>query len=49
VYGGMPDAWISLPSHGRVVMIHVSARLFRCFNVACVRKTFAERLDGASC
>ena len=36
-----------LPSHGRVVMIHVSARRFRCLNAGCVRKTFAERLDDA--
>jgi len=36
-----------LPSHGRVVVIHVSARRFRCLNAACVRKTFAERLDDA--
>jgi transposase len=36
-----------LPSHGRVVMIHVFARRFRCLNAACVRKTFAERLDDA--
>ena len=36
-----------LPSHGRVVTIHVSARRFRCLNAACARKTFAERLDDA--
>jgi transposase len=36
-----------LPAHGRVVVIHVSARRFRCLNAACVRKTFAERLDDA--
>lgn len=36
-----------LPSHGRVVTIHVSARRFRCLNPCCVRKTFAERLDDA--
>jgi transposase len=36
-----------LPSHGRAVMIHVSARRFRCLNVACARKTFAERLEDA--
>ena len=36
-----------LPSHGRAVMIHVCARRFRCLNVDCVRKTFAERLDDA--
>ena len=36
-----------LPSHGRVVMILVSARRFRCLNVACARKTFAERLEDA--
>jgi transposase len=36
-----------LPSHGRVVVIHVSARRFRCLNFACSRKTFAERLDDA--
>ena len=36
-----------LPSHGRAVMILVSARRFRCLNVACVRKTFAERLEDA--
>jgi transposase len=36
-----------LPSHGRVVMIHVTARRFRCLNAACARKTFAERLDDA--
>ena len=28
-------------------MIHVFARRFRCLNAACVRKTFAERLDDA--
>jgi hypothetical protein len=28
-------------------MIHVSARRFRCLNAACIRKTFAERLDAA--
>jgi transposase len=37
-----------LPSHGRAVMILVSARRFRCLNVACARKTFAERLEDAS-
>ena len=36
-----------LPSHGRTVMIHVSARRFRCLNAACARKTFAERLEDA--
>src|SRR3569833_1878814 len=36
-----------LPSHGRSVIIHVAARRFRCLNAACVRKTFAERLDDA--
>src|ERR1700733_6730328 len=36
-----------LPSHGRAVMILVSARRFRCLNVACTRKTFAERLEDA--
>jgi transposase len=36
-----------LPSHGQAVMIQLSARRFRCLNVACVRKTFAERLDDA--
>jgi transposase len=36
-----------LPSHGRMVMIQVFARRFRCLNAACVRKTFAERLDDA--
>ena len=36
-----------LPSHGRVVVINVSARRFRCLNAACLRKTFAERLDDA--
>jgi transposase len=36
-----------LPSHGRTVTIHVAARRFRCLNAACVRKTFAERLDDA--
>jgi hypothetical protein len=36
-----------LPSHGRVVVIHLSARRFRCLNAACARKTFAERLDDA--
>lgn len=36
-----------LPSHGRTVIIHVAARRFRCLNAACVRKTFAERLDDA--
>jgi hypothetical protein len=36
-----------LPSHGRVVTIHVSARRFRCLNSTCARKTFAERLDDA--
>ena len=36
-----------LPSHGRGVMIHVSARRFRCLNEGCARKTFAERLDDA--
>jgi transposase len=36
-----------LPSHGRAVMILVSARRFRCLNVACARKTFAERLEDA--
>ena len=36
-----------LPSYGRTVMIHVAARRFRCLNAACVRKTFAERLDDA--
>ena len=36
-----------LPSHGRTVMILVSARRFRCLNVACARKTFAERLEDA--
>jgi transposase len=36
-----------LPSHGRAAMILVSARRFRCLNVACARKTFAERLEDA--
>ena len=36
-----------LPSHGRSVVIHVTARRFRCLNVGCGRKTFAERLDDA--
>lgn len=36
-----------LPSHGRAVMIQLSARRFRCVNVACGRKTFAERLGDA--
>lgn len=36
-----------LPSHGRSVMIHVAARRFRCLNAACVRQTFAERLEDA--
>jgi hypothetical protein len=36
-----------LPSHWQAVMIQLSARRFRCLNVACVRKTFAERLDDA--
>ena len=29
-------------------MIQLAARRFRCLNGACVRKTFAERLDDAS-
>jgi len=37
-----------LPSHGQAVMIRLAARRFRCLNGACVRKTFAERLDDAS-
>ena len=37
-----------LPSHGQAVMIQLAARRFRCLNGACVRKTFAERLDDAS-
>lgn len=36
-----------LPSHGWAVMILVSARRFRCLNVTCARKTFAERLEDA--
>jgi Transposase/zinc-finger of transposase IS204/IS1001/IS1096/IS1165 len=36
-----------LPSHGQAVMIQLSARRFRCLNVACGRKTFAERLGDA--
>jgi transposase len=36
-----------LPSHGRLVMTHVSARRFRCLDAACARTTFAERLDDA--
>lgn len=35
-----------LPSHGRTVMIRVAVRRFRCLNVACHRKTFAEPLDN---
>ena len=37
-----------LPSHEQAVMIQLAARRFRCLNGACVRKTFAERLDDAS-
>ena len=36
-----------LPSHGQAVMIQLSARRFRCLNLACGRKTFAERLGDA--
>jgi hypothetical protein len=36
-----------LPAHGRSVMIYVMARRFRCLNVTCRRKIFAERLDDA--
>jgi transposase len=39
---------LDLPSHGQAVTIQLSARRFRCLNAACVRKTFAERLDDAS-
>ena len=33
-----------LPWQGRPVTIRVAARRFRCTNIACARKTFAERL-----
>jgi transposase len=33
-----------LPWQGRSVKIRVAARRFRCINIACARKTFAERL-----
>ena len=36
-----------LPSHGQAVLIQLSARRFRCLNIACGRKTFAERLGDA--
>jgi hypothetical protein len=36
-----------VPSHGRMVTIHLAARPFRCLNAACVRNTFAECLDDA--
>ncbi len=37
-----------LPWQGRPVTLQVQARRFRCFNRACPRQTFAERLSGTA-
>ena len=37
-----------LPWQGRAVVIRVRARRFRCPDLACVRRTFAEPLSGAT-
>jgi len=37
---------LDLPSHGRMVELRVAVHRFRCPDRACLRKTFAERVDG---
>jgi transposase len=37
-----------LPWQGRPVTIRLAARRFRCINLACARRTFAERLDDVA-
>ena len=37
-----------LPWQGRAVVVRVRARRFRCPDLACVRRTFAEPLSGAT-
>jgi transposase len=48
VHSGYHRELRDLPWQGRPVTIRVSARRFRCVNVACARKTFAERLDNVA-
>jgi transposase len=37
-----------LPSCGRPVQVRLAVRRFRCANVACPRRTFAEQVAGAT-
>jgi transposase len=48
VHSGYYRKLRDLPWQGRPVTIRVAARRFRCVNIACARKTFAERLDDVA-
>jgi transposase len=43
-----PRVLRDLPWQGRPAKIRVTARRFRCLNLACARKTFAERLGSVA-
>jgi transposase len=48
VHSGYQRHLRDLPWQGRPVTIRLAARRFRCVNIACARKTFAERLDDVA-
>jgi transposase len=48
VHSGYHRKLRDLPWQGRPVTIRVAARRFRCVNIACARKTFAERLGDVA-
>ncbi len=48
IHSGYLRTLRDLPWQGRPVTIRVAARRFRCTNLGCARKTFAERLDNVA-
>jgi len=47
-YSAVDSTLADLPAHGRRVEMMVTARRFRCPHADCVRRIFAERLDGVT-